>query len=321
MIYINEEQVRRVVTMKTALPVFRQAYKDSVDGQIYAGGRIVMPIRGEENSGQWLVANCLNAPFFGAKFSSAFPGNAKKGIPSTISQTSLYSAETGELIAVVEANHLTAIKTGGSAAIATDLMARRDAGRLGIIGSGLQAFSQVLGIQEVRPLTEVHVYDRNPARVEDFVRRIEEIRNRPYAIFAAESAEACVSASDMLCTCTTSHTPVFDGDALEAGTHINAIGSYMPFMQEIDQKTVVRSDKIVTEDVDGLWAAAGDFLIPFGKGLIAREKVIGSVGEVLTGKIAGRDSAEEITLYKSVGFCVLDVAIAGAVFQMLESNP
>lgn len=318
MIYITEEQVKDVVTMKMALPVFRQAYIDCVHGQIYAGDRIVMPIRGEENCGQWLVANCLNVPFFGSKFSAAFPGNAKKGIPSTISTTSLYSAETGELAAVLEANYLTAIKTGGSAAIATDLMAKKDACRLGVIGSGLQAFSQVLAIQEVRALTQVSVYDVSPERVADFIRRIGETQNRPYAIVPAESAEACVSASDIICTCTTSHTPVFEGKSLKPGTHVNAIGSYTPFMQEIDEETVVRAAKIITEHVDGLWAAAGDILIPFEKGLITRDKVAGSVGDVLTGGLPGRESDDAITLYESVGSCVLDIAIAVAVFRMLH---
>jgi Predicted ornithine cyclodeaminase, mu-crystallin homolog len=319
MIYIPEERVKRSISIKTVLPILRQAYEDSADGQTYAGGRIIMPIRGEENTGQWLVANCLNAPYFGAKFSSAFPGNAHKGIPSTLSQTSIYSTETGELIAVVEANYLTALKTGGSAAIATELMARKDSSRLGIIGSGLQAFSQVLAIQEVRRLTEVHVYGLDSARLSDFIRRIEEIKNRPYSVIAAKSAEACVSASDILCTCTTSHTPVFDGAALMPGTHINAIGSYTPFMQEIDQKTVAKAARIMTEDVDGLWSVAGDILIPLENGVIGKDKVKGSIGDVLAGTIPGRVSDGEITLYESVGFCVLDIALALAVFQMLKS--
>lgn len=318
MICISEKQIEEVVTMKMALPVFRQAYEDCVNGDIYAGDRIVMPIRGEENCGQWLVANCKNVPFFGSKFSSVFPGNVSKGIPSVISKISLYSAETGELLALIDANYLTAIKTGGSAGIATDLMARKDASRLGIIGSGLQAFSQILAIQEVRELTELYIYDIFPDRVENFIKKIEKIQNRPYKIIAAKTADECVSASDIISTCTTSLKPVFSAGALQPGTHINAIGSFTPFMQEIDDETVIKSSKVITEHVDGLWAAAGDILIPFNKGMITEEKVNGSVGDVLTKRIAGRENDEEITLYESVGSCVLDIAIAIAVYNLFN---
>lgn len=318
MIIIEEKQIEKTVTMSMALPIFRKAYEDCVNGDIYAGDRIVMPIRGEENCAQWLVACCTNVPVFGSKFASVFPGNVSKGMPSVLSQISLYSAETGELLALLDANYLTAIKTGGSAAIATDMMANKDASKLGIIGTGMQAFTQVLGIQEVRDLTELRVFDVNKDRVLQFVEKIKKVQNHPYKIIAESSADECVAASEIICTCTPSLKPVFNGDVIKPGTHINAIGSFTPFMQEIDDATVMKSNKVITEHVEGLWAAAGDILIPFNKGLFGKEKINGSVGEVLTGKIPGRESAEEITLYESVGSCVLDIAIAIAVYDILK---
>ncbi|MCR8928870.1 ornithine cyclodeaminase family protein [Priestia megaterium] len=314
---ITEEQVQDILDMKLVLPVIREAYEDCVEGKIYAGNRIFMPIRGEKNVGQWLVANCTNKPFFGSKFSSLFQGNLKKGLPSSISKISLYSAETGELQALIDANYLTAIKTGGSAAIATDLMAREDANKLGVIGSGIQAFSQVLAIQEIRPIEELYVYDINPERVESFIERIDTIKNRPYKIIAAKTAEECVSSSDIICTCTTSLTPVFKGSSVKSGTHINAIGSFTSFMQEIDTETVLKSDKVITEHVEGLWEAAGDILIPFEQGKITEDKVSGTVGDVLTGKIPKRENEQEITLYESVGSGVLDIALSIAVYDKL----
>ncbi|MGE7904369.1 ornithine cyclodeaminase family protein [Peribacillus sp. NPDC094092] len=314
---ITEEQVQNILEMELVLPVIKEAYEDCVKGEIHAGNRIFMPIRGEKNVGQWLVANCTNKPFFGSKFSSVFPGNLKKGLPSTISKISLYSAETGELQALIDANYLTAIKTGGSAAIATDLMAREDANKLGVIGSGLQAFSQVLAIQEIRPIEELYVYDINPERVESFIERIEKIKNRPYKIIAAKTADECVSSSDIICTCTTSLTPVFKGSSVIPGTHINAIGSFTSFMQEIDTETVLKSDKVITEHVEGLWEAAGDILIPFEQGKITKDKVSGTVGDVLAGKISKRENEQEITLYESVGSGVLDIALSIAVYTKL----
>ncbi|QIK56989.1 ornithine cyclodeaminase family protein [Erysipelothrix sp. HDW6A] len=318
MIYITEDQVKEVVNMQMALDVFRQAYLDNVKGLIYTGDRIVMPIIDVENSGQWLTAISESKPYFGSKFSSVFPSNLEIGLPSVISTISLYSNKTGELEALLEANYLTAIKTGGSAGVATDIMARKDANKLGIIGSGLQAFTQVLAIQEVRDLEELYVYDIKPEFVDGFIERIKKVQNRPYKIIAAKSADECVSSSDIICTCTTSHKPVFSASAVKAGTHVNAIGSFTPYMQEIEDELVVKSSRIITEHVDGLWAAAGDIIIPLEKGLITKDKVVGSVGDVLAGTVKARHNDEEITLYESVGSCVLDVAIAIATFEELN---
>lgn len=318
MIYITEEQIQKVVNMPMALDVFRQAYLDNVNGLIYTGDRIVMPIIDVENSGQWLTAISESKPYFGSKFSSVFPANLHKNLPSVISTISLYSNQTGELKALLEANYLTAIKTGGSAGIATDVMARKDANKLGIIGSGLQAFTQVLAIQEVRELEELHVYDIKKEYVEAFIERIKKVQNRPYKIIASASANECVAASDIICTCTTSHTPVFNASALQAGTHVNAIGSFTPYMQEIEDDVVVQSSRIITEHVDGLWEAAGDIIIPLEKGLVSKDKVVGSVGDVLAGTVVARENDEEITLYESVGSCVLDVAIAIASFEEIS---
>ena len=314
---VSEEQVKKVMDMKLVLMAIKEAYADCEAGSVYAGNRIFMPVRGEKNVGQWLAASYPGEGNFGSKFSSVFPENVKIGLPSTISKISLYSSETGEQQALIDANYLTAIKTGGSAAIATDLMARKDAAKLGVIGTGLQAFSQVLAIQEVREISAVYVYDLDASRMGPFIKMLEEIKNRPYPIIPSKSANACVSEADIVCTCTTSLKPVFSGNALKEGTHINAIGSFTSFMQEIDTETVLKADKVITEHIEGLWDAAGDILIPFKEGKITKQKVSGTVGEVLTGKISGRECDREITLYESVGSGVLDIALAIAVYNSL----
>ncbi len=131
MLQVSEKQVEDFLSMDVVIPTVREAYRENAAGTFYPGGRIVFPVRGPENSGQWLVANNENKPFFGSKFSSGFPENPKIGLPSVISTISLYSNETGELKALIEANYLTAIKTGANAAVATDLYARKDAKVLG----------------------------------------------------------------------------------------------------------------------------------------------------------------------------------------------
>lgn len=315
MLFITEEQVQDALDIGLTLETIREAYKASAEGKRYAPGRVVGPIRGEENCGQWLVANCLDIPFFGSKFSAVFKDNISKGLPSVISKISLYSAETGEQVALINADYLTAIKTGGSAGVATDLMARKDAHCLGVIGTGVQAYTQVLAIQEVRELTELRIYDPIPDRVDKFAERIAKVQNKPYRIIKCKSVSELVFNSDIICTCTPSLTPVFNGSELKPGTHINAIGSFTPFMQEIDEETVVKAARIITEHVDGLWEAAGDILIPVEKGVVSKDKVVGSVGDCLVGNIIAREDDGEITLYESVGSCVLDVSMAIATYE------
>lgn len=320
LITISEKQAASALDIRTCIAAVKDAYIACDKGTMHPGGRIAMPLSQEGTTGQWLTAVCTEPSCFGFKFSANFPENLRSGKPAVRSTISLFSGEDGAQLALIGANHLTALKTGAAAAVATDLLARPDAHRLGIIGTGVQAFTQVQAIQEVRALTELRVYDMSPDRMNSFLARIRSIQNRPYTLIACESANECVAASDIVCTATPSLTPVFDAAALQPGTHLNAIGSYTPFMQEIDAETVQKAAFVVTEHVDGLWAAAGDILIPFEQGLIEREKVHGSVSDVLVGKIPGRQTDAEITLYESVGSCVLDVALAIAVYRKTAGN-
>ncbi len=316
--WIPEAQAAGALTMAECIQAVRTAYLACVDGQTYPGDRVAMPLASEQNSCQWLSAIRLDPPYFGSKFSAVYPGNPARGLPSDQSTISLYSLETGEQLALIGANYLTALKTGASAGVATDLLARPDAACLGVIGTGAQAFTQVLAIQQVRTLERVCIYDQSPERMQAFCARLEPVRSRPYEIVCCESAEGCVAQADILCTTTPSRTPVFDASAVHAGMHINAIGSFTPYMQELPAGAVQQAAFVVTEHVEGLWAAAGDILIPLEQGLIGRDKVRGSVGETLVGKIPGRADPDEITLYESVGSCVLDLALAIAIYEKSE---
>ena len=264
MIIIPEEQAAGMLDIQTCLDTVRDAYRACVKGEMYPGDRIAMPLIGE-NSGQWLTAVCTREPFFGFKFSAVFPGNPKLGMPTDQSTISLFSAVNGEQLALIGANYLTALKTGSGAGVATDLLARTDACRVGIVGTGTQAFTQVLAIQEVRQLKELRIFDMSQERMDAFAERIAKAQNHPYEIIKCTSGNDCVAGSDIVCTVTPSRKPVFDAAALQPGTHLNAIGSFTPFMQEIAEETVQKASFVVTEHVDGLWAAAGDILIPMRK--------------------------------------------------------
>ena len=313
---IPEEQAKDVLTMKQAIETVRKAYISCGKNEMYQGDRIVQTLGNEKNLGQWLTAICTEEPYFGFKFSAVFPGNPAIGMPTDQSTISLFSNENGSQLALIGANYLTALKTGAGAGVATDLLAEKGADSLAIIGTGVQAFTQVLGVQEVRDLKKLYLFDMSEERMDAFVQRIEPVKNRDYEILKCRSGNEAAESADIICTATPSRTPVCDAEAIQAGTHLNAIGSFARNMQETAPQTMEKADFIVTEHVDGLWASAtGDIMDPLEKGLITKDKIRGSVGDVLTGTIPGRESADQITVYESVGSCVLDMAIAIAVYE------
>ena len=316
---IPEEAAKSVLTMKQAIDTVREAYRACGRGEMYQGDRIVQNLGNEKNIGQWLTAICTKEPYFGFKFSAVFPGNPAVGMPTDQSTISLFSNENGAQLAMIGANYLTALKTGAGAGVATDLLARKDASRLGIVGTGVQAFTQVLAMQEVRKLTEGRLYDMSEERMDAFIERLVPVKNGDYRIIKCGSGNEVAEGSEIICTATPSKRPVFDAASLKPGTHLNAIGSFARNMQETAPETVAKASFVVTEHVDGLWASqTGDIMDPIEKGLVTKEIVRGSVGDVLTGKAAGRTSADEITMYESVGSCVLDMAIAIAVYKNAE---
>jgi ornithine cyclodeaminase/alanine dehydrogenase-like protein (mu-crystallin family) len=321
MLILSESDVKKVLTMADVMGSVEAAYRDYSDGLVDIPNRVTLHIRNENNDAIFLTANYHSMPFYGIKQASSFPDNTDRGKETVLADIHLYSAETGESLALVSAVWLTAMKTGAASGVATNYLSRQDASILAIIGTGVQAYSQLDGIQRIRTLEEVRLFDLKRERAENFRKRIEKIRNRGYGINIANSADDCVDGADIVTTATTSMHPVFSGSALKEGTHINAVGSFTPSMQEIDSDTVVRAGKIVTDNQQETWAVAGDLLVPLRAGLITASKLYGEVGDIVSGKIPGRENEQEITFYESVGFAALDIAVAVEAYRKsLEAN-
>ena len=319
MIVVTESDIKNNLSMNDAIQAVSGAFEDYSRHQIKVPSRISMDVRGSTDSAIFLVANYLSMPYYGIKEASSFPGNVEKGQSTVLSNIQLYSAESGQLLALIHANHLTAMKTGAAAAVATDTLALKGGTVLSLIGTGIQAQTQLRAIQEVRQLKEVRVYDLDQRRAQDFVEFGHSVKNRDYPITIMKSADACVAGATVVSTCTTSTTPVFSGEAISKGTHINAIGSFTPVMQEIDTNTVLQSSKIVTDNMEETWEVAGDLLVPFNDGLITQSKLTGNLGDIRIGKLKGREHDDEITIYESVGFAALDIAVAILVYKKLKT--
>jgi ornithine cyclodeaminase/alanine dehydrogenase-like protein (mu-crystallin family) len=207
---------------------------------------------------------------------------------------------------LISANYLTDIRTAAASAVATRYLARQDARVLGIFGTGRQARSHLQVLRRVRNFESVLVAGVDPGPTRDFAQRMaQEFGVKVEPVYP----RACAAESDVLCTCTTATTPLFDGNLIRRGTHINAIGSFQPHTREIDDATVQRA-RVMVDTYEGALAEAGDLLIPMNKGLISRSHIIADLHEMLTGKKRVRLSDEDITLFKSVGNALEDLAAA-----------
>ena len=243
----------------------------------------------------------------GLKAISFFPNNAAAGLDSHQGAVLLFEPEHGRLVAIIDASSITGIRTAAASGAATRALAREDAGDLAIIGTGVQAITHLEAMSVVRKLRRVRVWDRNPEHARGFSER--ESKKHATRIEPMPTAQEAVENADIICTTTSAREPVLNGDWIMPGAHINAVGACFPDARELDTKAVVRSRLFVDRRESAL-NEAGDFLIPRKEGAIGDDHIQGELGEVLLGKVSGRRSPEEITLFKSLGIAVEDLAAA-----------
>ncbi len=253
------------------------------------------------------------------KVATVFDRNVPdRGLPTTMAYLLLHDACTGELIALMDAEFLTAMRTGAASALATSLLALPDASVVTIFGAGAQSETQLAGMAHVRPITRAFVVDKNPVRAFSFANRMSsrlEIEVEP-----ASSIDEAIRASQILCAATNSIEPVFDGSLMQPGTHVNAIGSFREGARELDDNAVSRS-RVFVDDLEAAKAGAGDLIQAVSSGQFSWDRVAGELGSLLNGKVAGRQSADETTVYKSVGLAVQDAFAASWVYdQAIEQG-
>lgn len=295
--YLSEEQVRQRLKPSELIQALRAAFARDFHNTLR------MPVRTHmELSGSLLLLmpcydSALNAA--GVKMVTV---SRTAGVNATYT---LLDPQTGKALAVMQANYLTDVRTAATSALATDLLARPDAQTLGIFGTGRQAIAHAMVLPHVRKFRRILVCGSGRADVQGFCDRIK--AEQGIEAIPAD-AETSVRSSDVLCACTTSSMPLFDGRWLRPGTHLNLVGAFQPHTREVDDETVKRA-RVVVDTYDGTLAEAGDLLIPMQAGLIDRSHILADLHEIASGKKTVRTSAEDITLFKSVG-CALEDLIA-----------
>jgi ornithine cyclodeaminase/alanine dehydrogenase-like protein (mu-crystallin family) len=224
----------------------------------------------------------------------------------------LYNGTTGQLLCVLEADHLGRIRTGAASGVATRHLARAEAARVGLIGAGRQARTQLEAVVQVRRISAVKVFSRRSAALREFCRAMS--GQLKIEVDPVESAEAAACFGEIVITATTSHEPVIQGEWLTPGTHVNAIGANMASRRELDHGTLARASVIAVDSLEQVREEAGDLIQ--GISAVARGwKGVTELGQILAGKERGRTDNDEITIFKSTGIAIWDVAVAGYVYR------
>ncbi len=308
-------ELQRILTMPDAISAMRRAFVALHSKQAIIPQRIHLDVPAPKGVALFMPAYLDQS--IGIKTVTLFDDNPKHGIPYIQGMYCLFDGANGTPTAIMDGKTLTAIRTGAASGLATDLLAREDAEVVAILGAGVQARTQLEAVCAVREIKRASVYDPFPDNARRFADEMGAQLGLSISV-AADSAQAICDA-DIVCAATVSMTPVFDDADLAPGTHVNAIGSYKPDVQEIPQETVLRA-KVVTDDKAAALAETGDLIIPIEKGLMTAEHLHAELGAIVAGASTGRTSAEEITFFKSVGLAVQDLAAAKQAVALAEQQ-
>jgi ornithine cyclodeaminase len=298
---LSRADVMAAVSMSAAIDAVADAYSELSRGRAQSPVRLGLHAPG--GTALFMPGYLMDSGALGAKIVSVFQGNVARGLPSIHGVVLMLDPETGVPMAIMDGTYLTALRTGAGSGVATRALAREDAEVLAMFGAGGQARTQIEAVRAVRPIREVRVVDRNADAARTLANELEGVDARP----VDDPADA-VRGADVICAATTSSTPVFPADAVAAGVHVNAVGSYTPEMQEIDPDLLLRA-RVVVDAREAVLEEAGDLIIPIRQGLFGEEHIAADIGEVLDGRAAGRSSPDQITYFKSVGNAVQDVAV------------
>jgi len=305
------EEIRQILTMSEVIELMAIAFKGLSEGQYYIPLRYVSEIPGKQLSLLFKPAVDFKSERLAIKILTQNDSDSKSGLPSIMGTVMLLDANTGLLLALMDGSYITNIRTGAASGIATKILAREDSRVAAIFGCGAQGRTQLEAILSIRSLSRIYAFDTNSQRLGIFV---EEMKSRFMTDIQACDNLAVLKEVDIICTATGSLSPLFDRNHIKPGVHINAIGSYKPFMQEIDPY-IIHDSRLFVDSIDSCCAESGDIIKPVEMGIISNDHILGEIGEVIAGKKTGRISESDITIFKSVGVAIQDLVVANHLYD------
>ena len=318
LLVLDSEQIARLLPMPECIELMSDALASIARGEVFQPLRtIVRPPDARGLLGLMPAYRGGEHGAFGMKAICVFPGNPSLGKDAHQGMVILFSQETGEPLALMNASQITAIRTAAVSAVATRLLARPDAAELGIIGAGVQARTHLVALASVRAITRARVACRNPEHAAQLVREMQD--KVAFPIEAVSSNEAAVRDADIVVTATSAHEPVLKRTWLADGAHINAIGTHSPQSREIDTDTMAAA-RIFVDRFESALNEAGDYLLAAQEGAVTPESIVAEIGEVVIESKQGRISPQEITLFKSLGLAIEDVVCADYLFRKAQTE-
>ncbi|MBP3039066.1 ornithine cyclodeaminase family protein [Bacillaceae bacterium Marseille-Q3522] len=316
MLVINKAEVIKFLSVKKCIEIMKSALADLARGEAIQNLRSVIQIENGGILGQ-MPGYLQNKKILGTKVISVFADNHQYKLPSHQGVVLLFDSVNGELKAVVDGTAITAIRTAAVSAVATDLLAKKEAATLCLLGAGEQARSHLEAILAIRPIKRVNVWSRHKETAMLFKREMEEKFSADIQV--CSSAERAANGAAIICTVTASEEPVLKNNWVMDGAHINAVGACRPNSRELDSELVARSEFYVDRS-ESAQKESGDYLIPLQEGKIKKTHIIGEIGEILIGKIKGRESNKSITVFDSLGLAIEDLAAAYYIYQQAENR-
>jgi ornithine cyclodeaminase len=311
-VILNQSQVEQLLDMEGCIEAMAGILEALARGELFQPLRSIAFPPGESSGIGLMPAHRSGADAaYALKTICLFPDNPKRGLDAHQGTVTLFSGETGEVRALMNASAITAIRTAAVSAVATRLLAREDATELAIVGSGVQGRSHIEAMRAVKPWQSIRVASRTHEHAQALAEET--------GAEAVESVEEAVRGADVVVTATSSREPVLRHEWLKPGAHVNAVGSSIPKARELDTATIVASSLFVDRR-ESTVNEAGDYIIPFQEGVIGPDHIRAEIGEILTGAHPGRTAPDELTVFKSLGIAVEDLAAAEYVVRRAQET-
>ncbi len=309
LLIVDRETVHELLPMADCIDLMREAMIALSTGQTRQLLRQILPLGGGDLFG---VMPGAAAHAFGAKIISVFPGNFAKGRQSHQGFVALFDPASGETVAMLHAGEITAIRTAAASAAATRVLARADAHQLAILGYGEQALTHARAMAIVRPVSAITIWGRDPAKAAAVAATLQAELGVPAQ--AAATVQAAVAGADLICAVSASPQPILSGDWVAAGAHVNLVGSSTAATREADDALVVRA-RLFADHREGVLAQGGEVIQAIAAGLIGPDHVLGEIGQVMNGDLAGRTADDQVTVYKSLGAIAQDLYSGWHVYR------
>lgn len=322
MIILNEKEIQQLYKMEQAIIDIEQMLHHKHAGRIENPLRTVMEFPEEDGSVLYMPSVDTVEHFMTMKAVTIFPKNPSRGKSTTQGVILISDAKNGDHLALLNASYLTRLRTGAMTGLATDRLALKNAETLTMIGTGAMAFEQALGVLAVRDIKEILLINPTKEKAHRFKDKLYKYGiDRSIQIEVLDDVSEAVKRSQIICCSTRSHEPVFNGEDIQPGTHVNGVGSYLPHMREVDFTFIKRATKIVVDDLHGTKEEAGELIHAAKQPDWSFEQIHGELIDLIVNLVSHREHEDEITFFKSVGAAYYDMAVAIGVYKnALQKN-